>query len=266
MEFLHSFVFPSPSPVITVMSALMLMLPARSAILEATGKNLEYSKFGRSRTKSTSSPGKKMVPSRFGFLCVYIPTFLASALSLWAYCYDDSRICLVTFAFSLMFLKRITEVLFVHKYSGQMAAKSLIQMFLGYFLSTVSVIYTQKLNQGFQEPSIDLRTLGGVLFLAGILGNFYHNYLLSGQRENEDDKEYKIPKGGLFSLVACPHYLFDIVTLLGMSCISQTIFAVSLNVGSAFYLMGRSHSTKKWYMSKFENFPPHVKAVFPYIS
>ncbi|CBI20086.3 unnamed protein product, partial [Vitis vinifera] len=35
--------------------------------------------------------------------------------------------------------------------------------------------------------------------------------------------------------------------------------------GTALYLMGRSYSTRRWYVSKFENFPNNVKALIPYI-
>ncbi|PPS03344.1 hypothetical protein GOBAR_AA17323 [Gossypium barbadense] len=65
-----------------------------------------------------------------------------------------------------------------------------------------------------------------------ISGNFYHHYLLSKLRTN-GDKEYKIPKGGLFELAICPHYL--------------------------------SYVTRKWYMSKFEDFPKEVKALIPFV-
>lgn len=69
------------------------------------------------------------------------------------------------------------------------------------------MIYAQYLTQGISEPSFNLEYAGVVLFLVGILGNFYHHFLLSKLRV-KGDKGYKIPKGGLFSLVICPHYLF----------------------------------------------------------
>jgi len=102
-----------------------------------------------------------------------------------------------------------------------------------------------------------------VLFLIGISGNFYHHYLLSKLR-GEGEREYRIPKGGLFELVICPHYLFEIIGFLGISFISQTSYAISFTLGSIFYLMGRSYATRKWYLSKFEDFSEDVKALIPY--
>lgn len=47
------------------------------------------------------------------------------------------------------------------------------------------------------------------VFLIGQGSNFYHHILLTRLRSNES-REYKIPEGGLFSLVNCPHYLSEI--------------------------------------------------------
>jgi len=155
-------------------------------------------------------------------------------------------------------------VLFVHKYSGGTVLDSAISISLGYFVSTASIIYAQTLTQGISEPPVDLKYPGILLFLIGISGNFYHHYLLSKLR-GEGEREYRIPKGGLFELVICPHYLFEIMGFLGVSFISQTSYAISFTLGTIFYLMGRSYATRRWYLSKFEDFSEDVKALIPYV-
>ena len=145
-----------------------------------------------------------------------------------------------------------------------MLLDSAIPISFSYFISTVSMIYAQYLSQEMVEPAVDLKYLGLVLFLIGIVGNLYHHFLLSKLRQ-KDDKGYKIPKGGLFGLVICPHYLFEIVGFYGVSLIAQTIYSFSFSLGTTFYLTGRSSATRKWYLSKFENFPAQVKALIPYI-
>ena len=134
----------------------------------------------------------------------------------------------------------------------------------GYFLSSATMIYNQQLMLQLQEPSIDLKYIGVALFLVGIGGNFYHHFLLSKLR-SKGEKQYKIPQDGLFSLVICPHYLFEIIGFWGISCISQTVFSVSVGLSTTFYLMGRSYATRRWYQSKFEDFPKDVKALIPFI-
>jgi steroid 5-alpha reductase family enzyme len=109
-------------------------------------------------------------------------------------------------------------VLFVHKYSGGTVLDSVISISLGYFVSTASMIYAQTLTRRISEPPFDLKYPRILLFFIGISGNFYHHYLLSKLR-GEGEREYRIPKGGLFELVICPHYLFEIMGFLGVSFI-----------------------------------------------
>lgn len=141
---------------------------------------------------------------------------------------------------------------------------SVIPISFSYFISTLTMIYAQHLTQGMEEPAVDLKRAGIILFLIGVTGNFYHHYVLSKLRD-KDDKGYKIPKGALFELVICPHYLFEIIGFIGIAFISQTVYAFSFALGTMLYLMGRSYATRKWYLSKFKNFPTNVRALIPYI-
>ena len=43
------------------------------------------------------------------------------------------------------------------------------------------------------------------------------------------------------------------------------MFALVVAVVSAVFLAGRSSATRKWYASKFEEFPARVKALVPYV-
>lgn len=135
---------------------------------------------------------------------------------------------------------------------------------ISYLSSTASMIYAQHLSQGLAKPLIDLKYIGLFMFLIGLSGNFYHHYLLSQLRE-KGEKKYKIPKGGLFDLVICPHYLFEIIEFLGFSFISQTFHSFSVAIGTMFYLVGRGCATRRWYLTKFEDFPQDVKALIPYV-
>lgn len=156
------------------------------------------------------------------------------------------------------------QVGFVHKYSGGMDLGTSILISLSYFTSTATMIYAQHLTQGYAEPQMDLTYPGIMLYLIGISGNLYHHYLLSKLRSNEDE-QYKVPKGGLFEVVICPHYLFEIIEFWGVSMISQTLYAFSFTLGTTLYLMGRSYATRRWYLSKFDDFPATVKALIPFV-
>ncbi|MBK9210922.1 MAG: DUF1295 domain-containing protein [Anaerolineales bacterium] len=105
--------------------------------------------------------------------------------------------------------------------------------------------------------------IGVVLFITGILGNFLHHKTLADLRKNTLD--YIIPSGGLFDLVICPHYLFEIITWLGIFMISRHLASLLILIFIVGYLTARSIRTLKWYREKFTGFPPQRKALIPYI-
>ncbi|KAK3228594.1 hypothetical protein Dsin_000475 [Dipteronia sinensis] len=261
---LLSGIYQSPPSIwITGMSVVTLISMANLCYGEITGKHLKYSKFWNQSTTNSNLTNNKF-SSRSGMLFIYTPSFLAGLASFWLFPHQNLRFLLLVSALTIHYFKRILEVIFIHKYSGSVMVDSGIVISLSYLISTSIMIYSQYLSQGLGEPSIDLKYLGIFLFLLGISGNFYHHYLLSKMRK-DGEREYKIPKGGLFDFVVCPHYLFEILGFVGISFISQNLYALSCAIGVVLYLTGRSYVTRKWYLSKFEDFPKHVKAIYPYL-
>lgn len=231
------------------------------AILEVFGKHLQYSKFWNSGSKNST---KYLISSKIGMLIFYTPALFAAISSFWLLPDSGIRFLMLKSAITIHFLKRDLEVLYVHKFSAFTVLDSVIIISATYLAAAVCMIFFHHQTQGLPEPSIDLKYLGLVVFVVGISGNLYHHYLLSKLRQ-KNDKGYKIPRGGLFSLIVCPHYLFEITTFVGISLISQTIYSYLCAVGIAFYLLGRSYVTRNWYLSKFENFPKSVKALIPFV-
>ncbi|XP_039131349.1 3-oxo-5-alpha-steroid 4-dehydrogenase 2 [Dioscorea cayenensis subsp. rotundata] len=255
---------PPPSPFITAMSVISLTSLAYTGVSEVYGKHLHYSKFWNANPNGRHKGIE--LSSRAGMLLIYSPALAAAlaSFSIPGCALSSTRSLLLSAALSIHYFKRVFEVLFIHQYSGRTMLDSVLLISLSYFMSAVSTIYSQYLTENTAEPAFDLKYAGVLLFVIGIIGNFYHHYILS-QLRGKDDKSYKIPKGGLFSLVICPHYLFEILGFIGVSLISQTVYAVSFTLGSMFYLLGRSYATRKWYLSKFDNFPKNVKALIPFV-
>ncbi|KAK9078679.1 hypothetical protein SSX86_002736 [Deinandra increscens subsp. villosa] len=266
ISFLPTLLFRPPSSLfVTAMSILSCLLLAFGGYNETKGKHNQYSKFFGVGT----SKDQEKLASRNGMLLLYTPALLIALVSLIAF-YDrdqghDLRLVMVISALTLHFLKRVFEVLLVHQYSGYMSLEDVVPMTLSYTTSTATTIYAQYLSVSSLEPSVDLKYVGAMLFLVGISGNFYHHCILSNLRK-KGDREYKIPKGGLFDLVICPHYLFEVLEFVGVSCLSQTMYSVSFTFGTICYLAGRSYATRKWYVLKFGGkFNKDVKALIPYI-
>ncbi|KAH9293869.1 hypothetical protein KI387_040925, partial [Taxus chinensis] len=155
-------------------------------------------------------------------------------------------------------------VLFIHHYSGGISISTTICVSFLYTIVGANLLYAMQISEGLPLPSVNLMQLGMVVFMVGIIGNLYHHCLLAGLRK-EGEKGYKIPQGGLFDFVVCPHYLFEIIGFLGIALISQTPFGFCVLCTVFLYLLGRSLSSREWYVKKFEGFPCHRKALIPFI-
>lgn len=264
-DFFQSLIFREPSSLyVTAISGVTLLFVGYLGISELMGKHLNYSKFWNVQNSPSTYVKKVKISSRTGMLLLYSPAAIAGLSSFLISPNGGVRYLMVKAAVSIHFSKRVFETLFVHKYSGAMMLDSAILISSSYLFAASGMIYIQSMTVGFAEPSIDLKYLGLLVFIIGTSGNFYHHYLLANLR-SKNETGYKIPTGGLFGFVICPHYLFEIIALFGISLMAQTLFAFSVSIGSAIYLAGRSHVTRKWYLSKFEDFPKNVKALIPFV-
>ncbi|KZO90348.1 hypothetical protein CALVIDRAFT_506952 [Calocera viscosa TUFC12733] len=120
------------------------------------------------------------------------------------------------------------------------------------------------------------------LFVAGMVGNIYHDNLLMSLRrrthaaaaQKGEKPHYGIPYGGLFSLVSYPNYLCEWLEWTG--------FAMASTVGSGFppayltppwvfllsevcVMLPRAVSGHGWYRQKFEDYPKDRRAVIPFL-
>ncbi|TYI62255.1 hypothetical protein E1A91_D10G231900v1 [Gossypium mustelinum] len=139
--------FP-PTLLLTGASVLTLLSLAILGVLEIRGINMKYSKFVNAAASSSSSSISFIVPSRVGMLLLYTPAFLVGVASFWLYPADDSRFLFLKSAVTIHFFKRLFEVIFIHKYSGEMSLDTIIIILVSYFFVSLSLIYTQTFNQG----------------------------------------------------------------------------------------------------------------------
>ncbi|CAA6653755.1 unnamed protein product [Spirodela intermedia] len=245
-DVVRSFTFPlPPSLLASAMPAITATSHAIGGFNETLGSHVKYSKF--------SETGEQLGPkvrSKLGMVAVYSPSLAAAVAALALPAVREAPgAALVVAMLSLHFFKRLLESLFLHRYSGTMALESVATISFCYLINTSFIIYTQYLTLGTAPPPVDLKPAGLALFAVQEGG---------GGRVQD-------PPGGLFGLVTCPHYLFEIMVFAGIACASQTVCSFCVMVGTAFYLMGRSWATRKWYLSKFEDYPREVKALIPFI-
>ena len=258
--------------VVTVLQVIMIITNGSNEISNPT----PYSKFATTLNNKNKQGQaiKKEIPSKYGMLLIYVPSTILAFTFLIMMMYYGNGFFLMTLTPLLVFLhffKRVLETLFVHRYSGSMDFNSAIM--IGTFYSLVSLlimstaqVQTATATTGHVHWS---QRIGLQLFLVGECGNFYHHYLLrqlrsSSSKGNDNDKNkkndttttttkrYVVPTGGLFEYVACPHYLFEIISFVGIAFVSQHLHALLVSLGMASYLCGRAINTLKFYQTTFD--------------
>ncbi|KAI8340308.1 3-oxo-5-alpha-steroid 4-dehydrogenase-domain-containing protein [Chlamydoabsidia padenii] len=203
-----------------------------------------YSKFAKAK-KSTI-----MVPSKQGMLIIYLPSVVLCLLGgLWS-SHQALHVKWVALFSLLHFLKRIYEVLWVHRYSGHAILKDNIVIGISYAGFSITQLYFTAMVPS-SETNVYEIGLGMTLFFLGEGLNHYHHLILADLRK-DGIKEYKIPRGGLFEYVWCPHYLGEIISFMAMTLLSQHILIFIFQISSVGYLGVRAYNTRIWYEQTFK--------------
>eukprot|EP00977_Amphora_coffeiformis_P007825 scaffold1719_cov186-Amphora_coffeaeformis.AAC.3 len=253
-------VAPPPGPFCTLIAAFQCLSIATSYGRE-TANPFEYSKF---------ASGKKLddpIHTKNGMFRFYVPATIVGAL-ISAYQYFLAGKDVFSLAAPLLFVhffKRSLEVAFVHHYSGTMPRHTGNTIGLMYVFWTMLVALTATPHATIQSKQ--MFQIGLILFVIGEVGNGYHHFLLRllRQKRGKSEQRYVPPVGGLFGLVATPHYLFELVAWYGMACVSQQAHAFLTAGVMTSYLAGRAVMTNRWYMDTFsaQEWPRNKKALVP---
>jgi len=217
-----------------------------------------YSKFVTPKVEK-----RGMMPSRVGMLIIYTPALLACCFS--PFYVSDAYYSLAGLLCLIHFLKRDLEVLFVHKYSGAIPLWAATGISLLYTANALLICCVSSL-----KPS-ELCCLTGLgLFSVGILGNGYHHALLANLRSSHSEDsgtKYAAPRGGLFKYVAAPHYLFELITWLGVAIVSEHLNVYLIVISMTSYLAGRSVAQNNWNRLKFskEEWPASRRNLIPFL-
>jgi len=239
---------------ITAVQVISVISAYSAQIKAPTG----YSKFAAGQKLQVSVSG------RFGMMCIYTPALLWNAYSISVSVTGGTPL-VVSELLTLHFAKRVFETLFVHSYSSKMDL--LVASFIGLYYTGISWIMQYFL---YLCPEVLLKSPisrpGLALFTIGELGNLFHHYLLANLRSSTEDKSrYLTPKGGLFSLVVAPHYLFELIAWLGIALVARHGNAFLVFLSMASYLGGRSVATNRWYTKNIPGYPSDKKNILPFL-
>lgn len=245
-------IFPEWTTGNIVLYSFLTLLVLGVAPLELKGQAMmAYSKFRAS----------KGISARLGMFILYFSPVVALYFSAKDYLSNATLIQWIVLASVFThFAKRVLETLFLHRYSGpiDLFTTLLIASFYSFASFLIGYINRNPIT------SIDVWfTIGIVLYVVGMIGNFIHHKILADLRKNSLD--YFIPKSGLFNYVVCPHYLFEIFTWVGIFLLSRHLATLLVLGFIIAYLSARSIRTLQWYKEKFSDFPKHVKALIPFV-
>lgn len=111
----------------------------------------------------------------------------------------------------------------------------------------------------------DFRFIAGlILFFAGAAINLHSDAILRRLRTG-DDRGYRIPQGGVFRYVSCANYLGEIMEWSGWACMTWSLPGLSFAFWTACNLIPRALAHHRWYRETFTDYPPHRKAVIPFL-
>ncbi len=106
--------------------------------------------------------------------------------------------------------------------------------------------------------------IGVALFAAGFVTHVWADHDLRALRK-PGEIGYKIPRGGLFDLVASPNYFGEITQWTGWALATWSLPGLAFAVFTAANLVPRAHAHRQWYIETFPEYPRERKRVIPFV-
>ncbi|XP_050715700.1 3-oxo-5-alpha-steroid 4-dehydrogenase 2-like [Eriocheir sinensis] len=101
--------------------------------------------------------------------------------------------------------------------------------------------------------------IGFLIFLYGMKTNIGADSALRKVQRG------RVPTGGWFEKISCPHYFGEILEMWGYALASLAPPALLLALGTTLLLGLRALHLHQWYLKKFEDYPKTRKAVIPFL-
>ncbi|XP_067086065.1 polyprenol reductase isoform X2 [Osmerus mordax] len=176
-------------------------------------------------------------------------------------------------------LRRLAECLYVSVFSDGVIHVVQYVFGLGYYiLLGLTVLCWDRMTGGKGSPAPPVLAQLGVVQAAGVLlfgwaSLLQHRSLITlarmrtGASGAVETLAHRVPSGGWFELVSCPHYLAELLIYVSLSLVSG---GVSLTWGLVvlyvlFNQVLAALLCHQFYRSKFESYPQHRKALIPFI-
>ncbi|CAF0831492.1 unnamed protein product [Adineta steineri] len=109
--------------------------------------------------------------------------------------------------------------------------------------------------------------IGTILFFTGFILNLQSDAILRNLRKDNSQRDYQIPRGGLFEYVSGANFLAESIEWTGYAICAGTLPAIAFSVFTwANTAFGRGIHHHKFYLEKFrDEYPKNRKAIIPFI-
>jgi len=105
--------------------------------------------------------------------------------------------------------------------------------------------------------------VGATLFFGGWYVNTWADRRLIALRKANEG--YSIPRGSLYEWISCPNYFGEIVEWTGFAIASWSLAGAAFALFTFANLAPRALSNHRWYRATFNDYPPHRKALIPFV-
>jgi very-long-chain enoyl-CoA reductase len=169
------------------------------------------------------------------------------------------------------FARRTFESLFVHRYGGRPIPPTDYIVEYLYYWGFAYWIARGVSAFSWSEPSPVFAGIGVVVFLLGEGGNTWAHRKLRALRAQSGIAERSLPRGGMFEVVSCPHYLFEITSWIGFSFLARVPGAFAFLVLGAGIVTSYALARHRAYKKDFDGaagkplYPASRRAIFPFI-
>ena len=154
---------------------------------------------------------------------------------------------LLAVMFTLHFVKRELETLYVHRFGNDTMPLANIFKNSGYYWLFAFWIAHSSLHPLYTVPANSSRRLFGVgLFVIAELLNLKSHIDFRNLRPH-GTRVRRVPTGFWFNLISCPNYLFEILAWVGFTLASQSVAA------AVFTLVGAAQMTQ-WAIQKHQRY------------
>lgn len=264
---------PSAMTILAIVMAL-LALPTLLA-LTTGGMRANY---GRYSSDKLSMPGESiLVPGRTAWIIQEIPCVIFVGLRLASRGLTDAlsdsdntpNVILLS-----LFLIHYTHRAIVFPFMLKCRPIPLPTMFMAFFfcvyngyMQSTNLIEASCASAYGSSWLVDPRFICGCnVFFLGMLINIHSDYTLIALRRSRVDKEYKIPRGGMFDYVSGANFFGEIVEWTGFAIACWSIPAAAFALFTFCNIAPRAASHHKFYLEKFrEEYPKSRRAVIPFI-